>query len=411
MTKNKSYIIALAATYCALLSIFTLLSLGVALIPHKSIEANCQSSIAEVYSKGTLVKVIPLPLTQLDTFTDMVMLNLSYCSDETQPAQSSMISYFHVDEQSNPFESAKHLIDNKHSTHCHNESYSSYWHGHQVLLKPLLVFFSYHQIILINTLLFLFLMLICLYLAWQRLSFTIAMLMLASWTAVAFFVAPLCFQFTTCFVIMFISTSVVLAVPQLTDKNTLLMVTFMSIGAFTSFFDFLTTPQLTLVYPLACCLLLMPPASSPMPYVKLFLGCFSWALGYASLWISKSLVAWGLTGQDTLTDFVNSLIVRSSAGLGQIEADTAELAYRGSFVIAAITLTTFIIVLSLWLLDKRKRIPAVHQCLLLSAMIVPLWYVLTLQHSTIHYWFTWRASSASLFCLLLYLYVRKRTAA
>ncbi len=46
MTKNKSYIIALAATYCALLSIFTLLSLGVALIPHKSIEANCQSSIA-----------------------------------------------------------------------------------------------------------------------------------------------------------------------------------------------------------------------------------------------------------------------------------------------------------------------------------------------------------------------------
>ena len=411
MTKIKTYLITFTATYCVLLSVFTLLSLGVALIPHKSIEANCRLSIAEVYAKGTSVKVVPLPLTQLDTFTDMVMLNLSYCSDETHPVQSGMLNYFHLDEQSEPFESAKHLVDNKHSTFCHNESYSSYWHGHQVLLKPLLVFFSYHQIILINMLLFLFLMLLCLYLTWQRLSFTIAMLMLASWTAVAFFVAPLCFQFTTCFVIMFIATAVILALPQLTDKNVLLMITFMSIGALTSFFDFLTTPQLTLVYPLACSLLLMPSSSTHTPYVKLFLGCISWAVGYALLWVSKSLVAWGLTGQDTLTDFVNSLIVRSSAGLGQIEADTAELAYRGSVVIAVITLTILVIVLTLWMLDRRKKTPAVHQCLLLSAMIVPLWYMLTLQHSTIHYWFTWRASAASIFCLLLYLYIRKRTVA
>ena len=44
--------------------------------------------------------------------------------------------------------------------------------------------------------------------------------------------------------------------------------------------------------------------------------------------------------------------------------------------------------------------------LIITFLIVPVWYIFMMQHTIIHYWFTWRALLVSVFSLLL-LTIRK----
>jgi hypothetical protein len=51
-----------------------------------------------------------------------------------------------------------------------------------------------------------------------------------------------------------------------------------------------------------------------------------------------------------------------------------------------------------------------HWWLLAVALIVPLWYVATLQHTVVHYWFTWRALAVSIFSISVFIYLTKKSA-
>lgn len=392
--------------YCLLLACFTLLIYIVCLIPHGQIEANCRVSVVGLYERGLYPKVVPLPLCMLDTYTDATMLNIAYCADESLPVTSSMLNYFYADASYDMLGDTYELVSGNRSHHCFYESYARYWHGYQVVLRPLLAVMNYSQIIVLNVLVFLTLMLWCLYLVWTRIAPSAAFCMLTACLLTGVFVVPLCLQFTTCFLIALVSTALVLHFPSLTSSSNARLATFMVIGSVTCYFDFLTTPQLTLVFPMTCSLLAFP---TKKPVRMVILCTTAWGMGYASLWLSKCMVAWLLTGHNVLADFMTSLAARSTAGLGDIAESTAELAARGYTVIGFLLAVVLLVASMLWLLALRRN-RREHVWLLLAAMVVPCWYVLAMQHSIVHYWFTWRASAASLFCILLFLCIPKSIA-
>lgn len=389
--------------YCLLLVCFTLLIYIVCLIPHGKIEANCRASVVGLYEQGLYPKVVPLPLCMLDTYTDATMLNIAYCADESSPLTSAMLNYFYADATYDMLGDTYELVCGNSPERCFFESYARYWHGYQVVLRPLLAVMNYGQIIRLNVLIFVVLMLWCLYLAWTRISPSAAFCMLTACLLTGVFVVPLCLQFSTCFMLAFLSTVLVLQFPALTGSSYSRLATFMVIGGVTSYLDFLTTPQLTLVFPMVCSLLAAP---TRQPIRSITICATAWAAGYASLWLSKCMVAWLLTGHNVLADFMTSLAARSTAGLGDIAESTAELAARGYVVIGFLLTIVLLSAAILWLLALRRG-RREHAWLLLTALVVPCWYVLAMQHSIVHYWFTWRASAASLFCILLFLCIPK----
>ena len=396
--------------FFVLLSVFSVLMISVHLISHESIKGQCEESAKTLQEEGLAPQILGIPLLKIDTFTDALMLNMAFCADEKQPVKSAFTNSFYTDDEMNVYDRTLELIlsENKNAGGYEKE-YARYWHGHQTVLRPLLTVLSYRQIIVLNCIVFFLTALLCLALVWLRLSSKLAMLMLASLLIVGLPVVPLCLQFSTCFYLMFLSMTAILAWPSLTNNSVAAACTFFVIGGLTSFFDLLTTPLLTLGFPLTICLLINRKWQSVRQIIRLSAWWFS---GYALLWLSKCLVSLLLTGNNVISDFMTNATTRSLAGVYSLKELLAN--QFGTQIAIGICLGIVVAILlfiglavACWKHIKKQPASKRHSWLLLIALMVPLWLVATLQHAVVHYWFVWRALAVSFFAIFTYLYYTK----
>ena len=402
----------LIGAFICLLSFFSLLMIAVHLIPHESIGRHCEESALTLQEEGLYPQPLGIPLFRIDTFTDALMLNMAFCADEKRPVESAMTNVFYTDDEMQVFERTQDILHGKKTANGFFEPYARYWHGHQTVLRPLLSIMGYKGIMRLNALCLWALALLSLTLVWRRLSLAISTLLLLSLMVVAFPVVPRCLQFSTCFHLTFLFIIALLLWPRLTKGSTTAASTFFVFGGLTSFFDILTTPLLTLGLPLVVCLLQHDRWQSVKNVISL---SAVWALGYGVLWVSKCVLAQLLTGQAVVTDFLANVRVRSVAGIlsmhellvGQF-GGTVALAI--CLLIAAGVVALVLFSHACWKRMQRNPKWGHHWWLLAVALIVPLWYVATLQHTVVHYWFTWRALAVSIFSISVFIYLTKKSA-
>ncbi len=393
----KRNILKLSLTYLALLVIFTSLIICINFIPKSAIKENLIKSSIFLHNEGIYKNYTNNINFRLDNFTDALMLNIVATVNEEKPIDAAMKSYYlyadPISERATLIEKAAN--DDDTIWQC---PYGRYWHGYQILLRPLLVVFDYAQIRILNYTLFAFLISICFMQICRKISKGVAVIFLSSLLVINFPIIPMSMQFSNCFYMLLIATIAVLKFPVLTKNRTNLLCTFFAIGAATSYFDLLTTPVLTLGFPMIAYLLANEKKNKLKEVVIISI---IWGVGYGLMWASKWGICYAITGDSILDNALGSVKLRSSQSLNGGNITTMKVIKT-----FGIHLIPYFLILPIISFIKNRSTVELKKYgyLLLIAMIPPIWYFVLKNHSICHTWFTWRAMLLSIFSLILFIY-------
>lgn len=414
----------LLITYLALLTSFTLLLIGVFSIPTSMLRGNIIRSVMQIEDEGLWFKPCGFYLFQIDNMTDCQMLRIDATADSSRPVWAAMMAeqFDNAADTLHPYlevtRSTLAVAKNGRPENCEYTNYSRYWHGYQVILRPLLLFADYSHIRIINYTALTFLLLFVAYAIYRVLGRASSVSFLISLLATNFFIVPLAIQFSTCFYIAFIAMLLFLLNPKIIERRHTVAVVFFIVGALTAYMDFLTTPLLTLAMPLVTVGLLFQQrkrhhhtASTNWLMIKFSL---YWFGGYASLWTSKWLLGYILTGYNILESAVGSAGLRlgSTIVYGGEETTISHLVSLSLQKITAVVplyalVAAVVLIISaciIYLYTNRKHTHTCSWLLLIAAMPV-IWFLVMKNHSLQHIFFTWRDFIVTLWCLLLFVWI------
>lgn len=277
------------------------------------------------------------------------------------------------------------------SAHMPVYQYSRYWHGYLTLLRPWLVIADYRTITIVNILL------VCMAMAWavtavaRRLSRKIALLFGITLILASPLTVGDCLQFIPCFMIMSLGCAVVLTWPSLTSTPLRLSMIFFLLGALTVFFDFLTTPIITLGFPAAMLLLggRRKIGDTSQPRILLMM-CMAWSAGYFGLWMAKWILAY-LYGADSFRDIIQAVSLRAGSATGFPTFDEMMMPLTAVCIV--------LLVVSGFSLYYNKSLSPTIKSLLIVALLPVVWTLIARNHTLVHYYFTWRSYLLSFFCI------------
>lgn len=384
-------VMALAATY---------------LIPQDRMKENAWESAILMHREGLGSFMWPtMKMTQLDGYTDGLMLNTSYTETDDGIRDILLDTIVQVREI-NPMEAFYEVIALENKDYRIG-TYGRYWHGYQILWRPLLCFFNYGEIRQINMALQLALVFFFLYLLFR----TGERALIVPFFGMYLFLTPLSLfssmQFSPCFYLAMFASLVLVGLKNYlndTRRNCLFLLT----GILTAFFDLLTYPFVTLGVPLITYLAVDRECgeSGKKSIRDMFFYTVSWCIGYVGMWSAKWIIASVFTSENVIQNAVEQVKFRS----GHFEEKRSYLStLRLNFgACNTRSIWTVLICLAVYLLvcviinyrrTGMKPLPGTAVILLVS--LYPfLWYYLTKHHSSDNSYFTWRELSICVYGIL-----------
>lgn len=288
--------------------------------------------------------------------------------------------------------------------------YSRYWHGYLVVLKPLLILFSFNSIRLFNTIMqFGLLGMILILLSKKGYSRMAVSLLLA--TPFMFFQTSFAsLSLSVCIYLLLIGLLIQVALDDKLVKINGYYSFFLIMGAMTSYFDFLTYPIVTLGFPL-CVYFCMHEERIKKTIINIFLYSGLWGFGYFYMWASKWIMSDVLVGSSTIKDALFTLGVRTGSDTVNyfmvVKKNLSAYMNRPYFVL----IVAILFIVAIWmvkdLLNKKKiSISVMIPC---AAMIIApfVWWFVTQNHSGQHFVYTCRIFGLSVFafmCLFSHLF-------
>lgn len=378
-------------TYIILIAVFFLAMTLVYCIPVSWIQGNVEKSLAVMETEGERpMYAFYRHSAIVDNHTDMLMYESLIQNREQYNAVQASVSI---------------------------NQYPRYWHGYQVLLRPLTVVFQVQELRYLGMLLFYLLFAWSAWLVAKKTRPVNGMLYVMTIASSYLVAVTTCFQYLTTFYVLFVSLIVLLSRED-RGKKTNLILFFFVVGMVENFFDFLTYPIVTLGIPLI--LLLWMRAQEEEADFKdnfwfMFKGSLSWGLGYALSWIGKwiittvvlgvryfwrtmSVVQYRLEGnEDEPLDRIGTIRKNLKAWLN-VQDD-------GVISWSKVALLLLILALILVIWKKVKDMRTVSACvpMLFVAAYPYVWYLVMSNHSQIHYWYTYRAQLVALFGVLMFI--------
>ena len=405
MAQLKTFLKFLGSAFLRVLAcilVGTLLLFAVYAIPTAPMEDNMASSAAYLAETGKYPVLHSWCTSQLDHFTDsIILLNATCGTDLPIPVQAMTVTQNAVGDLE-PFDSmAAHYVDGQAFDGQH--PYYQYWHGYLVFIKPLLLLTDYQGIGIMNLVLQCGLLAV---LFWLMVKKGLAHYIPAYLVSFLFLVPvaqAVCIQFATCHYILTLGSILVLLLADHLDKWEAWL--FLYLGIATAYFDFLTYPLATLGVPAVFYCLVRGPMTVLQSLQRGIKVCFSWGFGYGFMWAGKWAVGSIVTGTNIFTAALSKVAERSSLNAGP-EYGIADSLYAnllaflstpaliGALIPAAVCLV-------LLLLRRRsfrlsRALPILFPFLILALLPI-VWYVVTANHSTIHYWFTHKSLVVSAF--------------
>lgn len=399
----------LLCCYSVLVVIFTIMIISVHLIPTYLIRDNVYRSACKINDEGIFHKIGGIMLFQIDNMTDCMLMNMAATADEHYPIESAMNNYYSCNRQDEGYVNMAlntiKLAKEGQQSLPERVHYGRYWQGSQCFLRPLLLFTNYTGIRIINYILLSFLLLWLIWLMKISFGWGVPILLLVSLLMVSIPIVPLSIQLSICFYLMLLGSIFVMYFSDIKNAP----IVFFIIGILTSYFDFLTIPQITLGIPLI--LLLLKNHINNKYRIVLILS-LAWLGGYSIFWASKWLVAYLLTGQSIMDSVYGSISLRLSNSVVfhgvEIDIDNLLILILGKirwWMIMAFCILLIVIGLLYYKYQKGKYIIYSYSWLLIVAIIVPVWFLCLRNHSVQHIFFTWRALLLPLFSLMLFVYL------
>ena len=417
MKKTDNYIKSgfnILKIYITLIIIFVVSMFATYSIPNDSIKLSVKESVAQLEQEGIYPKLFfGSRAAQLDNFTDSWMLNLAFTPNGKDIINSSLSNiYTNMDAEDN-IKNLSEAVENQKDGRV--SSYSRYWHGYLTILRPLLVFLNYTQIRFLNVCILFGLFLIVSYLLKKKLGPGIMLSFFMTMMLSMFIIVPISLQFSSVFYIMFISCIIVLTLYEYINKNNYLKYVFFIIGSITSFFDLLTTPIITLGIPLTIWILL--DINNEKENKNILSRIFEivrisilWAIGYGMTWASKWVIASIALEKNVVKEALDQILFRTSSTYGEIKLSSLSV-IKNNLLLAfdSIPLKMIILLFIAWIvvfiLYKKKYIEIVKSVPLLLIALMPIvWYIVLKNHSSIHFWFTYRSLAVSIFALMSYMF-------
>jgi len=295
--------------------------------------------------------------------------------------------------------------------------YPRYWHGYQLLLRPLSIFFQVQEVRYLGMLIFHLLFFWSAWLIAKKTRPSIAVLYVLTISTGYIVFLPVCLQFLNTFLVLFLSL-IVLLYRYGTAKSSNLILYFFVVGMLENFFDFLTYPVITLGIPLIL-LLWMRVRDEQADFQENFWfmikASISWFFGYALTWIAKWAIATAVFGAKVFWRTMSVIQFRLEGDeetpldrIGTIRKNLKawmNVQDGGIITWSKVVLLILLIAVVLILVKKLKDLHTIGAYLpiLFVASYPYIWYLVMSNHSQIHFWFTYRAQLVTLFGILLFL--------
>ena len=191
--------------------------------------------------------------------------------------------------------------------------YSRYWHGYLVFLKPLLYFFTYHQIRIINYIVLGGLLVWLTILLFQAYGKNMTVAFLLSLFMVWPFIIPRCLQYCTMAYTTLIALIVLLKSRKKWENNpSYLSHFFLIVGMCTSYIDLLTFPIVSYGMCMVVVLAGLKNKSSVDKILYTITYGFIWSIGYVGMWAGKWILGTFVLGKDVIREAIAQIFFRAS---------------------------------------------------------------------------------------------------
>lgn len=377
-----------------------LLFLG-ACLPQHPIDIHVQESSEIMRKEGMYFRTVDMTLAgQLDNYTDALILAESKATTISNPISIFTNPVYSLSGGAGPVEDLYlyAYADNPVIT----GAYTRYWMGFRSLVRLALCFLNYYQIKRYLAALFfaLFSAVVCSIA--KNVNAKAAFLFAASVILVRPNVVAISFQFSCCFFIAFLA---LLLIPWLLRHPKFEAVFFLEIGIITMYFDFYTTPVITLGLPLTYLYLLHHKNGKHLSVKRIGADTTSWFVGYGGMWFAKMVLTTVFTDvngfENALFSFASRVGINKDPNFEAFYSPSyafskvkgvlySDETGRTIFLTAVILIAVVLLTVSMW---KRVRISnyAAHIGLLVLAAFPILWFAAAAQPTSIHAWFQYRS--------------------
>lgn len=375
----------------------TVLLYAVYLLPVDRIDANVASSAQTIADEDMCPSVFSWMTSKIDNYTDSIML-LEAANPSTGSAINDAMNVPRGDiGELDPYDTiVSHYVDG--NAYDETITYSRYWHGYLIFLKPLLQFLDYRAIRIINGIVQAITVLATCFLLFKKghkkavVPYFLSFLMLMP---VAMAKA---FQYSTCFYTFTLGCIALLLLKDEKRKQAAGLV-FLWCGIATAYFDMLTYPISTFGVPMMFYLLLSDKDDTESKLSQIVRSAICWCIGLGAMWVSKWTIASIITGENKFTDALGKVAERTSTVSEEGETYSfysAEIRNLGAFFLTPVTIlaAAVIIYMICKLLKKNLTVRDTVRTLfpfLLTGLAPVAWYAFATNHSMIHYWFTNKA--------------------
>ena len=343
-----------------------------------------------------------------ETYTDAIMVQNAIEKIPGKNVFEHAMWVYHSDlepEIWTPEESLKAYCSEEGMEQPYLHEYSRYWHGYLVYLKPLLLVFSWSQIVVIGVAVQVLLMAAVLFLSIKKNVAGVGIAMVLGSLFTKPLLVMISLTMTVCWVITLAALLVMLLFHHRLDAKKLYPEYFLVTGIITAYFDFLTYPAVTLGFPL-CAYFLMGKSESIKRSIQKAVGySVCWGIGYAGMWALKWIVADITLHTGTIRDAVWSIIGRTEAiggrprlngGFYVVGLNLQEYQWMIYPIVAALLAAAVLVIIIVSI--RKLSLKQVLARLVPYAVIfcIPfVWIIVVQHHSALHARFTFRIISVA----------------
>lgn len=383
-----------------------LLLVLVYLLPTAPMRENVQSSIEEWNEEGAWPTIISgYSGSILDNFTDSIMQSIAIYENEESVFVKAMKNYYAVHPTIGTVGALYAYVQGE---DCYGENYARYWHGYLVVLKPLLLLFSYTDLRALNMVALSLLIVVAIYLLSKRLSIGAGIVFLVSLMLLMPSTYFLCLDMANMLYVTLIALIVLLQKKDYWNKNENILIYFLAVGMCTSYMDLLTYPMIAIGVPLATYMaLFMRDKKQPVTTATGFWAVVSWGAGYGGMWSAKWVLASLITGENIILDALRTVKKRSDLqtekidllGRVRIVGANIDVLFQG---VCGIVLVFLMMLLIAYLVRSyvKKQVNSKGLWMFLVVAAIPfMWLFVTSEHAGIHSWFTYRNLVVSVYAV------------
>lgn len=383
-----------------------LLLFAVSFIPTSRIQDHAYASAYQLDEEGSEEFLSPAGRRKYstDNYTDSLIIQTSYTLDRAH-AENLLLNRI----ASEPLRYSQHayLVDTVEGNVTATESYSRYWMGFRVLIRPLLAVTAYRGIRMLVAALDWLLLALAVATTAKRGSLWTALALAAAVGLTQPYAIVSSLQFSTCYLLaLALIAWLNCAHVRLGERRC--FAAFCLFGALTQFFDFYTTPILVFALPLLVLAARQERGEKLWrPAGALFGG---WLASWLLTWLFKLCLVTLLTDENGFANAFASVAMRFGLAGHRIEepsyspldAFARVWDYIGlppaRLVLPLLLFGIALLLLAAYRRDRKNGRPLFF---LAAACLPLLWMAATPQPIYIHYWFQYRSLCALYFALLL----------